>query len=111
MSIRHGISPFPFNGWGRVAHEVLVQGTITKDNKVGYFDPVKDFILVEEVLLNFKNIRLIIIDPIVSIIKGDMHRSNEVRKSFAKLLEIAEKYKCAVVGITHFSKIIKKKMQ
>ena len=29
MSIRHVISPFPFNGWGRVALQVLVQAVIS----------------------------------------------------------------------------------
>lgn len=81
-----------------------ITGTQKKDDKIDYFDPTQDFKLIEECLIEDSNIKLIIIDPIVSVISGDMHKSNEVRKSLAIFIEIAKKYNCAIVGITHFSK-------
>lgn len=81
-----------------------INGTTTKEKKNYFFDPTKDFKLIEECLINDSNIRIIVIDPIVSVISGDMHKSNEVRKSLGILVEIAQKYNCAIIGITHFSK-------
>lgn len=59
-----------------------ITGTLKKEDKVEYFDPIQDFKLIENCLIEDSNIKLIIIDPIVSVISGDMHKSNEVRKSF-----------------------------
>ncbi|OTM90847.1 hypothetical protein B9X95_06190 [Acinetobacter baumannii] len=81
-----------------------ITGTLKKEDKLEYFDPTQDFKLIENCLIEDSNIKLIIIDPIVSVISGDMHKSNEVRKSLAIFVELAQKYNCAIVGITHFSK-------
>ncbi|WP_180106060.1 MULTISPECIES: AAA family ATPase [unclassified Acinetobacter] len=81
-----------------------ISGIQASGDKVQYFDPTKDFKFLEETMLEKPNIRLIIIDPIVSVVSGDMHKSNEVRNSLAAFVELAQKYNCAIVGITHFSK-------
>ncbi len=81
-----------------------ISGISNSEGKEDYFNPVKDFSLIRENLKQIQNVRLIIIDPIVCIVEGDMNKSNEVRKSLAVLVEIAEEYNCAILGITHLAK-------
>jgi len=45
---------------------------------------------------------LLVIDPIVSAVAGDMHRANDVRRSLKAVVDFAEADRCAVIGITHF---------
>lgn len=60
---------------------------------------------IEEAL---KTIRpaLIIIDPLQAYLGArlDMHRANEVRPVLAGIAALADKYKCAVLGIRHLTK-------
>mgnify|MGYP000246350134 CR=1 FL=1 len=46
---------------------------------------------------------LLLIDPIVSAVAGDMHRANDVRRSLQAVVDFAEAHQCAVIGITHFA--------
>jgi putative DNA primase/helicase len=49
-------------------------------------------------------VSLLIIDPIVSAVSGDMHRANDVRRSLQPVADLAAELGCAVIGITHFAK-------
>lgn len=77
---------------------------IKEGEKRIYFDPAKDLSLLESAARNMKNLKLIIIDPIVSAMSGDGHKNNEVRKCLQPIVDIAEKLGVAILGITHFSK-------
>ena len=68
------------------------------------FDPAFDLALLEEKLSQMSNPVLLIVDPIVNVIAGDSHKNGEVRRSLAPLVTLAERYRIAVFGITHFSK-------
>jgi putative DNA primase/helicase len=50
------------------------------------------------------NVRLLIVDPIVSAFIGDGHKANDVRRGLQPLVDLAQVIDCAVLGITHFSK-------
>ena len=82
----------------------ILQGRINGLGDVQPFDPAKDIDLLAEVLSRVGDVGLIMIDPIVSAVAGDMHRANDVRRSLQGLVDLAEEYGCAVLGITHFSK-------
>jgi putative DNA primase/helicase len=43
-------------------------------------------------------------DPIVSAVAGDSHKNAEVRRSLQPLADLAASMRCALLGITHFSK-------
>jgi putative DNA primase/helicase len=47
---------------------------------------------------------LLIVDPIVSAVAGDSHKNAEVRRSLQPLVDLAQSRRCAVLGISHFSK-------
>ena len=68
------------------------------------FDPSKDIYDLKRSLRSMPNIKLIIIDPIVSASIGDGHKNVEVRRSLQPIVDMAEQTDCAVLGITHFSK-------
>src|SRR5690606_4205726 len=50
------------------------------------------------------DVGLLLLDPLVSAVKGDMHRANDVRRSLQAVVDFAEENDCAVLGISHFAK-------
>ena len=68
------------------------------------FDPAKDMPALRTAIATIKNVRLIIVDPIVSAVQGDSHKNAETRRGLAPLVELASEIGAALVGITHFSK-------
>ena len=68
------------------------------------FDPAKDMLMLREAIAAIKNVRLIIVDPIVSAVQGDSHKNAETRRGLAPLVELASHIGAALIGITHFSK-------
>ncbi|MDF9393010.1 AAA family ATPase [Methylococcus capsulatus] len=68
------------------------------------FDPAKDMAALAQVARRIGDIRLMIVDPIVSAVSGDSHKNAEVRRGLAPLVELAGKLDCALLGVSHFSK-------
>jgi len=81
----------------------FVQGVIS-ENGERPFDPSADLPILEEAISKVGNVRLLIIDPIVSVVKGDSHKNAEVRKDLSPLVQMTESTGLAIIGITHFSK-------
>jgi putative DNA primase/helicase len=70
----------------------------------GAFDPSRDVPLLEAAAQKLAAPRLLIIDPIVSAVAGDSHKSADVRRALQPVVDLAQRLGCAVLGITHFSK-------
>ena len=68
------------------------------------FDPSKDIAELNKAVERIGGVALLIIDPIVSAVSGDMHRANDVRRSLQAVVDFAGQHGCAVIGITHFAK-------
>ena len=68
------------------------------------FDPSQDMLKLQHAIRSYDKVDLLIIDPIVSVVSGDMNKSNEVRRSLQPILDFAEEHNCAVIGISHLSK-------
>lgn len=68
------------------------------------FDPAEDLSGLMRTMLAAGDVGLLILDPVVSVVKGDSHKNAEVRRAFQPVQELATKVGCAVLGITHFSK-------
>jgi putative DNA primase/helicase len=68
------------------------------------FDPTTDLRALQEKALEIGNVKLIIIDPIVSVIAGDSHKNSEVRRGLQPIVDLANSLGAAVLGISHFSK-------
>jgi hypothetical protein len=69
------------------------------------FDPTTDFkLLLEYVTKLGGGIDLLIIDPIITIVKGDANQNNKVRQALQVISDLAKQLNCAVVAIIHFAK-------
>ncbi len=68
------------------------------------FDPARDMDALRHKLAEISDVRLLIVDPIVSAVMGDSHKNAEVRRSLQPLADLAASMRCALLGITHFSK-------
>src|ERR1035437_2505714 len=66
------------------------------------FDPASDIPKVRDFVLSHRDVRLLIVDPIVSAIQGDMNKSNEVRRGLQSLVDFAGEFGISVIGINHF---------
>jgi putative DNA primase/helicase len=80
----------------------IIKG-VREGNEKRNFDPATDIQTLEPVFEKHE-ICLLIVDPVVSAVAGDSHKNAEVRRSLQPLVDLAEKFKCAALGITHFSK-------
>jgi putative DNA primase/helicase len=77
---------------------------ITQNGEKMPFDPSQDIIELHKAVEKIGGVSLLIIDPIVSAVAGDMHRANDVRRSLQAVVDFADAHQCAVIGITHFAK-------
>lgn len=68
------------------------------------FDPARDMDALRVELVRHPDVRLIVIDPLVSAITGDSHKNAEVRRGLQPLVDLAGELGCALLGVTHFSK-------
>lgn len=68
------------------------------------FDPARDMEALRNRMTEILDLRLLIVDPIVSAIQGDSHKNAEVRRGLQPLVDLATAMKCALLGITHFTK-------
>ncbi len=68
------------------------------------FNPAKDMEPLRRKLAEIGEVRLLIIDPVVSAIAGDSHKNAEVRRGLQPLVDMGAAMSCAVLGVTHFSK-------
>ena len=79
-------------------------GQATGEDGPRPFDPARDFAALAVEAARLPNLRLVIVDPIVSAISGDGHKSNDVRRGLQPLVDFGEATGCAIIGISHFSK-------
>ncbi|MBC7619253.1 MAG: AAA family ATPase [Candidatus Saccharibacteria bacterium] len=68
------------------------------------FDPARDMQALEAQAERIGNVRLIIVDPVVSAVTGDSHKNTETRRALQPLVDLAARMNAALLGITHFSK-------
>lgn len=77
---------------------------VSMGNKKRAFDPATDLVLLRQTIEKKGNVKLLIIDPIVSAVAGDSHKNAEVRRSLQPLADLAAHFGIVVIGITHFTK-------
>lgn len=77
---------------------------ITENGERRAFDPSVDIHELHKAVEGIGGVSLLIIDPIVSTVAGDMYRPNEVRRSLQAVVDFGEIHGCAILGISHFAK-------
>ncbi len=68
------------------------------------FDPARDLLQLTAQATAIGDVRLLIVDPVVSAVAGDSHKNTEVRRALQPLVDLANGLQAAVLGISHFSK-------
>ncbi|MFW6342983.1 MAG: AAA family ATPase [Halothiobacillaceae bacterium] len=81
----------------------FVTGTIGPDGARPY-DPAIDMPHLQDACTRAGDVRMIILDPIVSAVAGDSHKNGEVRRALQPVVDLASRIGAAVIGISHFSK-------
>lgn len=82
----------------------IIQGRVNARGDSQPFDPANDIALLQMTAEEMGGISLLMLDPVVSAVKGDMHKANDVRRGLQGVVDFAEHNLCAVVGISHFAK-------
>jgi len=82
----------------------VISGTIDEQGLRCPFDAAQDMDELRIAISRIGGISLLIIDPIVTAVTGDMHKANDVRRSLQPIVDFAAEMNCAVIGITHFAK-------
>lgn len=77
---------------------------ITHNGESVPFDPSQDITELHKAVERIGGAALLIIDPIISAVSGDMNQANHVRRSLQAVVDFAGVHGCAVIGITHFAK-------
>ena len=74
-----------------------------------FFDITQHLPALEAMVEKIGDVRLVIVDPLTGFLGSvDQHKNGEVRMALARFNSLAEKYGCAVVGISHLSKDVSK---
>ena len=81
----------------------FIEGAVV-DGEHQPFDPATDIPKLENAIEKIGNVALLIIDPVVNAVQGDMNKANEVRRGLQPLVDFGTRNNCAVLGITHFKK-------
>ncbi|HKU17950.1 MAG TPA: AAA family ATPase [Candidatus Saccharimonadales bacterium] len=68
------------------------------------FDPACNMDALRAALATIHDVRLIVLDPIVSAVSGDSHKNAEVRRGLQPVVDMAHQLGAALLGVTHFSK-------
>ena len=82
----------------------VISGTTDEQGLRSPFDAAYDLEELRLVVSRIGGISLLIIDPIITAVTGDMHKANDVRRSLQSIVDFAAEMNCAVLGITHFAK-------
>ncbi|MBI1891720.1 MAG: AAA family ATPase [Burkholderiales bacterium] len=89
---------------GADMHRCFFIEGVNKNGESIPFDPAMHIATLHDVCVKIGGASLMIVDPIVSAVSGDMYRPNDVRRSLQAIVDFAEIHQCAVIGITHFTK-------
>lgn len=68
------------------------------------FDPARDMDELKHAVNRIGNVKLIVVDPIVTAVTGDSHKNTETRRDLQPLVDLASDVNAALLGITHMSK-------
>jgi putative DNA primase/helicase len=82
----------------------FVESVTNEIGELQPFDPSRDVSILAERIEQIGGASLLVVDPIISVVNGDSHKSGDVRKSLQPLIDLGAAHGCAILGITHFSK-------
>jgi putative DNA primase/helicase len=83
---------------------IHIVSSVTDPDGIRPFDPAQDMPALIAKAREVGDVRMLIVDPVVTTVAGDSHKNAEVRRGLAPLVTFAQELRAVVPGITHFSK-------
>src|SRR5690606_7009491 len=68
----------------------FINETISDKGQTLPFDPARDIPALQKAVTAIGGASLLLIDPVVSAVAGDMHKANEVRRGLQPIVDFAE---------------------
>jgi hypothetical protein len=68
------------------------------------FDPAADMPILTQTIERLKDVRLVVLDPVVVMVKGDSHKSTETRVGLQPFADLCAQTGACGLGVTHFTK-------
>jgi RecA-family ATPase len=84
--------------------QIAFVGGVDENGETRAFDPAADVADLAQVCAEIGPVRLIIVDPVVAVAKGDSHKNAEARRDLQPLVTLAQKTGAVVIGIHHLTK-------
>ena len=81
----------------------FVKGVIV-DGKQRPFDPSTDMAALAAAAQSIQKLKMIVVDPVVLMVRGDGHKNVDVRRGLQPLADFAAARSCVALGITHLTK-------
>ena len=79
-------------------------GEVNESGRRRPFNPATDLPRLIAAAEFMRELRLVVLDPVVAVINGDSHKNSETRRDLQPVVSLAEQLDVAVLGITHLSK-------
>lgn len=68
------------------------------------FDPAIDMDTLKRRLSEIRDVKLLVVDSIVSAVAGDSHKNSETRRGLQPLIDLCSSLRITALGLTHFTK-------
>jgi len=95
--------PRPIAAGADAKRAYFIDGT-REAGKVRLFAPSSDMSKLKAAIEHIGDVRMIVIDPVSTVVAGDSHKNTEVRRGVQPLVDLATSINAALLGITHLSK-------
>jgi putative DNA primase/helicase len=82
----------------------FIDGALDTNGERRPFDPATDIGLLTERIESMPDVKLLILDPVLSAVSGDSHKASETRRGLQAVVDIAAMKNIGVLGISHFRK-------
>ena len=79
-------------------------GDVSESGRSRPFNPATDLQRMVDAAEFMRELKLVVLDPVVAVMQGDSHKNSETRRDLQPLVSLAEQLDVAVLGVTHLSK-------
>jgi hypothetical protein len=79
-------------------------GGVQEGERKRPFDPAADMPKLAEIVLRLKDVRLIVLDPVAVVVRGDSHKNTETRVGLQPFADLCAQTGACGLGIHHFTK-------
>jgi putative DNA primase/helicase len=79
-------------------------GGVTTNGKKRSFDPSSDMPELAEAARALGNVKMIVLDPVAVVVKGDSHKNTETRVGLQPFADLCMETRACGIGIHHFTK-------